>query len=160
MSNDEPDYEDDIEEMFGDDPDPPQGTRTLEERKAVHEAFEISERLSGDERAPYSAMCAGTAFSLGVCRHTDVQEVVGEWMWKQLILKNRNVIKFPIHVFRRHKLRYVYTVVDVGRHEEFTLVTCEKVTIPAGMVQEALLEDVMVGFRFIGKTEQDLEEGL
>lgn len=159
-SDDESDYEDDIDKLFGDDPDPPQGTSTLEERKAVHEAFEIFEKQSGDERAPYTIMCGKNIYDLGVCRHTDVQKIVGEWMWGQMILKNHDVIRCPIHVFRKGKLRYIYTAKDIKKDEEFTLVTCEKVVVPAGVIQEALLEESLIGFRFFGKTDLDRSEGL
>lgn len=157
---DEPDYEDNIDELFGDDPDPPQETRTLDERKVVHEAFEIFEQKKGDERAPYTVLCGKRVHDLGICRHVDIQQIVGEWMWGQLVLKNHDVIKFPVHVLRNSKLRYIYTAKDIAKHDEFTLVTCEKVTIPAGVVQEALLDENPIGFRFFGKTDIDREERL
>ena len=158
--DDEPDYEGDIEELFGEDPDPPQGTQTLEQRKAVHEALAIFDKHSGDERAPYVILCGKRVHNLGVCRHVDVQPLVGEWIWGQMILKNGDVMQYPIHVFRRSKLRYVYTAKDIAKYDDFTLVTCEKVTVPAGMIQEALLEETLIGFRFFGKTDLDREEGL
>ena len=77
-----------------------------------------------------------------------------------MILKNNDVMKFPVHVFRKSKLRCVYTAKDISKHEGFTLVTCEKVAVPAGMIQEALLEERLIGFRFFNKTDQDREEGL
>ena len=148
------------DEVYGEDPDPPQGTQTLEQRKAVHEAFEIFEQKSGDERAPYTILNGNRVHDIGICRHSDVQQIVGEWMWGQMILKNHDVMRHPIHVFRRHKLRYVYTVKDITKAEEFTLVPCERVVIPAGVVQEALLDETLIGFRFENKTDRDREEGL
>lgn len=157
---DDDDYGDGFSDEIGDDPDPPQGTQTLEQRKAVHEAFEIFEQKNGDERAPYTILNGNRVHDIGICRHSDVQQIAGEWMWGQMILKNHDVMRYPIHVFRRHKLRYVYTVKDIEKTDEITTVLCEKVTVPAGMIQEALLEEMLIGFRFMNKADEDRAEGL
>ena len=151
------DYGDGFSDEIGDDPDPPQGTQTLEQRKAVHEAFEIFEQKNGDERAPYTVLCGKRVYDLGVCRHVDIQQIVGEWIWGQLVLKNHDVIKFPVHVLRNSKLRYIYTAKDIEKTDEITTVLCEKVTVPAGMIQEALLEEMLIGFRFMNKADEDRE---
>ena len=151
--------DDSIEEYddYGDDdpvdPDPPDGnppvTSTLEERKRIHSIMNLYDLSSGDGRANYHVFNNGRMFDLGMCRNTDVYQIVGLWAYSQLQEKNTGPVKKPIHAFKNGLLKYVFTIKDVIPSEEGILrITYSQVTIHAGFVHEALLEDGDSEFRF------------